>query len=623
MSTLYAAATTVEALAAAWEELLADDRADGMLSPGAARFAAEADERIAQLTAVLADGSFQPRPLTAVEIAKDDGGMRRLAIPPVADRVVEKALAAVLSPVIDVWLGPSSFAYRPGLGVADAVQQVCRLRGEGLSWAVHADIDDCFPSMDVARVRRLLAAIVDDPQLLGVVDLLLARPVAGEGGLRPGRGLAQGAPLSPVLSNLALEQVDDRIREAGFPLVRYGDDVLMLAGSAAEARKGLRVVTEAVRQIHMDVGDDAGVMSFETGFCFLGEDFGPRYPPLLDAHRIVEPATRTVYVGMPGAAVRIEAGRLVVESPDDEELLSVPSGHVERLALFGPVGLSAGARSWALTNDVEVVLASRRGGYLGQLLTGTSRRVQRLRTQLACADAPDRAVPFGRVVVEAKVRKQVVLVQRFTRRDQHEESARAVATMRTLLGILPDAGTIEEIMGIEGAAARAYFQALGVLVPEPLRFEGRSRRPPMDVVNAALSFGYTLLLGEATAALAAAGLDPAIGLLHTPADRRPSLALDLIEEFRPLVVEQVVVTAARNRRLRPEHGRAEEGRIGVLLTKAGRQALIDGYERRMLHTTRGALPGYAGSLRRHLHRQAQRLAAYVERGEPWTGLSWR
>jgi CRISPR-associated protein Cas1 len=623
MGVLFARATTVQALTAAWEELLADDRADGMVSPGAARFAAEADERLKRVAAALADGSFRPRPLTPVEIAKDDGGVRRLAIPPLADRVVEKALAAVLSPVIDPWLGPASFAYRPGLGVADAVQQVCRLRGEGLGWVARADIDDCFPSIDVARVRRLLAAIIDDTDVLAVVDLLLARPVATKTGLRPARGLAQGAPLSPLLSNLALEEVDDRVRDAGFPLVRYGDDMVVLAGSAAEAREGLRLVTEAAREINMDVGKDAAATSFTRGFCFLGEDFGPRYPPVLDDHRIVEPATRTVYVGVPGAGVRIEAGRLVVESPDDERLLSVPSGHVERLALFGPVGLSAGARSWALTNDVEVVFASRRGGYLGQLVTGTSRRVQRLRTQLSCADDPGRTLPFGRAVVEAKIRKQVVLVQRLTRRDRREESARAVATMRTLLGMLPGAGAVEEIMGVEGAAARAYFRALGVLVPQPVRFEGRSRRPPMDVVNAALSFGYTLLIGEATAALAAAGLDPAVGLLHTPADRRPSLALDLIEEFRPLVVDQVVVTAARNGRLGPEHARVEQGRAGVLLTKAGRQALIDGYERRMLHTTRGALPGYAGSMRRHLLRQAQRLAAYVERNQPWTGLSWR
>lgn len=99
--------------------------------------------------------------------------------------------------------------------------------------------------------------------------------------------------------------------------------------------------------------------------------------------------------------------------------------------------------------------------------------------------------------------------------------------------------------------------------------------------------------------------------------------MDLIEEFRPLIVDQVVLTAVRNSRLRPEHARRDEGRAGVLLTQAGREALIDGYERRMLHTTRGALPGFAGSMRRHLHRQAGRVAAYVERGEPWTDLAWR
>jgi CRISPR-associated protein Cas1 len=369
--------------------------------------------------------------------------------------------------------------------------------------------------------------------------------------------------------------------------------------------------------------DTAQVMSFTDGFCFLGEDFGPRYPPTLDQHRIIEPATRTVYIAKPGASVCIEAGRLIVESADDTELLNVPTGHIERLVLFGPVGLSAGARSWALATNIEVIIASRRGHYLGQLVTGSTRRVNRLRALLACADDPARALPFGQAVIEAKIRKQVVLLQRLTRREHHDDLADALDMMRRMLAMLPDADTREEIMGLEGAAARAYFTALGLLVSQPLRFTGRSRRPPMDVVNAALSYGYTLLAGEAVAALAAAGLDPAIGLLHTDAERRPSLALDLIEEFRPLIVDQVVITAARSQRLRLEHGRSEDDRAGILLTEAGREAFIYAYERRMLHTTRGALPGYAGSLRRHLHRQAQRVAAYIEHGTPWTGLSWR
>ncbi|MBN1173572.1 MAG: CRISPR-associated endonuclease Cas1 [Micromonosporaceae bacterium] len=624
MGTLLATVATETALTEAWQDLLANDEADGQLTVGTRRFAADAPAEIARMAVELAEGTYRPRPLAWVVIPKSSGGSRDLHIPPVRDRIVEKAIATVLTPIIDPLLGPASFAYRPGLGVADAVQRVARLRDEGLAWAVRTDIDDCFPTIDTARLRRLLQVMVSDTDLLAIIDALLTRPVRDAPARHRLRGLAQGSPLSPILVNLALEQVDDTVRAAGFPLVRYSDDLAILASGRDEAWEALRVAADAAKEIAMSLGEDkTAIMSFEEGFCFLGEDFGPRYPPVVDTHRIVGPAAKTVYVGMPGAGVRTEAGRIVVESPDDAELLSVPSGHVERLVLFGPVGLSAGARSWALTNQVEVILASRRGGYLGQLSGDGTRRVHRLRAQLAAADDPIRAAVLGRAIVAAKVGKQIVLLQRQTRRGPHETLTHAIAAMRTLVGMLPDATTRDEIMGVEGAAAREYFTALGALMPEPLRFDGRSRRPPLDVVNAALSLGYTILCGEAVAALAAAGLDPAIGVLHALADRRPSLALDLMEEFRPLVVDQVVVEAVNSGRLKPEHGRVDEGRAGVLLTKAGRRAIVDGYERRMLRTTRGALAGFAGSWRRHLYRQAQVMAAWVDTDTPWTGLSWR
>ncbi|MBK8468415.1 MAG: CRISPR-associated endonuclease Cas1 [Actinomycetales bacterium] len=119
-------------------------------------------------------------------------------------------------------------------------------------------------------------------------------------------------------------------------------------------------------------------------------------------------------------------------------------------------------------------------------------------------------------------------------------------------------------------------------------------------------------------------LDPALGLLHSDQDNRPSLALDLQEEFRALIVDQVVAEAIRQRRLRPEHGRTEQGRSGVFLTKAGQTLLLDAYERRMLHRAKGALPDFAGTWRRHLYRQAQRLrAAIMDPTVSFTGLTWR
>jgi CRISPR-associated protein Cas1 len=356
--------------------------------------------------------------MTRVAIPREDGQVRQLHVPTVADRILERAVLAVLTPVIDPWLGPSSFAYRPGLAVADAVQAVARLRDEGLTWVARADVADCFPSIPIAHLQRLLSALVTDDRLVALLTSLLARRSTGEGGIRPVPGLAQGSPLSPLWANLVLTRLDERLLDAGFPITRYSDDFVVAAASHDEAWEAMRVASDAVEELGMHLGSDkSAVMSFAEGFTFLGEDFGPRYPPALDDHRVVEPARRVLYAGLQGSRLRIEAGRLIVESPDDQELLDVPSGLVERIVCFGSVGVSAGVRSWALATGVEQVFLSRRGSYLGHARAGGHRsRVTRLRAQLALADDDPRALGFGRAVVEAKIRKQVVVLRRLARR---------------------------------------------------------------------------------------------------------------------------------------------------------------------------------------------------------------
>jgi CRISP-associated protein Cas1 len=475
-------------------------------------------------------------------------------------------------------------------------------------------------------LRRMLSVLIEDSGLFALIGALLERRAAAHGGAAVVQGLPQGSPLSPLWANLLLAGFDTRVARAGFPLIRYADDLAALAASRDEAWEAMRVMSTAAGELGMPLAaDKSAVMSFEEGFCFLGEDFGPRYPPVLAGHRVDEPDRRVVYLGLQGAHARLESGRLIVESPHDEEMLNVPSGSVERIVCFGAVGISAGLRSWALATDVDLVFLSRRGSYLGHAWpAGSSQRIARLRSQLAFADDDARRLPFARAVVSAKVRKQIVLLQRFARRDNADDVLAGAGQMEHLLAMLPGCGTRDELMGIEGAAAREYFGALARIMPDDMRFTGRSTQPPADLVNAALSYGYAIILGESVSALCAAGLDPAIGFLHTEQERRPSLALDLMEEFRPLIVDQVVIAAARRAELRPEHGHREESIHGVLLTKAGKEILVAGYERRMLQHTRGALPGLSGSLRRHLYRQAERIAACIRDPDTtWTGMSWR
>lgn len=621
MGRLADTAFTDRSLRQAWADVIENDKSDGVLSAGVERFEQDAETRLVRLVTDLAWGAYEPGELSEVRIDGD----RDLQIPTVTDRIVARAILATISPLVDPHLGPASYAYRPGLGVRDAVQAVVQLRDEGLGWVVRSDVDDCFPSLPVGLARRLLGVVVDDEAILAVIDRFLDRAVIDHRGRRRRqRGLPQGCPLSPLMANLVLSQVDAVMLEDGFPMVRYADDVVVATRSQDEAWEALRRLTQAVEEVGMQLGqEDTAVMSFEEGFAFLGEDFGPRYPVRLEEARIDEPERKVLYVALQGGRVRTRDGRVIVETEDDARAIDVPTSHVGRVVCFGSVGVSAGVRSWALATGVDVVFASRRGSYLGSMVGASAGRTDRVRAQILVSDRPEaRTVQVA--IVDAKVAKQIVVLQRFGRREHVEVVGPAIHQLRQCLKLLPGCTSPQEVMGVEGAAAAAYFPALGGILPAELAFAVRSRQPPMDVANSALSFLYTVLLGECVTAAYAAGLDPHIGVLHADQDRRPSLALDLVEEFRPYVVDQVVLEAARSGALQARHGRQEEGRSGVLLTKAGRTNLLSGYERRMLTRTAGALPGFSGTIRRHLYRQAQRLqAAICDPSVEWSGLSWR
>lgn len=613
-----------KALKRAWDEVLANDIADGNLSPGVKRLQEDLDENLATLAGELADGTYEPRQLTPITIAGKNKS-RELHIPHARDRVVARAILHAATPAVDPHLGSGAFAYRPGLGVADAVQAVVALRGEGLGWVLRTDVRDCFPTLPKEVALRRFGVLVEDEHVAHIVGQLLNRTYrASSGGIRTLTGVPQGCPLSPLLANLVLVDLDRRLQRRGFPVVRYADDLVVAAHSETDIREAARIAAAVTEELGMSLNaEKTTVATFDEGFAFLGEDFGPRYPPQLDNHRMEEPQQRVLYVALQGSRVRTADGRVVVESKDNTSVLNVPSSQVGRIVCFGSVGISAGVRTWLLSNDIGVVFASRKGNYLGTMVNpahGT--RPARLRGQLAVTGTLQ-ALNIARAIVLAKITKQQVLLERMNRRPNHEQVSDAVGQLDALIAMLPAATSPMEVMGLEGAAARFYFPCLGTLVPEDLRFEMRSRQPPQDIFNAAISYLYTILLSECVTALHAAGLDPALGILHTEQNNRPSLALDLMEEFRPWIVDQVVTEAAVRKQLRAEHGRREEGR-GVVLTKEGKRVIVDAYERRMLGQVRGSLADFSGSRRRHVYRQAQRLrSAIMSADNEWTGLSWR
>jgi len=176
--------------------------------------------------------------------------------------------------------------------------------------------------------------------------------------------------------------------------------------------------------------------------------------------------------------------------------------------------------------------------------------------------------------------------------------------------------SFESLLGVEGAAARSYFSCLPEMIREdkrlpgePFDFEGRNRRPPKDAVNCLLSYVYSLLVKDCTVTLFAVGFDPYLGLFHRPRFGRPALALDLAEEFRPLIADSVVINLVNNGEVGASDFVVRAG--GVALTAAGRKAVLAAYERRLDTEVTHPVFKYKISYRRVIDVQARLLGAHL------------
>lgn len=267
-------------LAAAWAKVRANAGAAGVDRQTVTAFAADADNQLVSLQRrLLSAQRYVPPPVRRVEIPKPDGRMRPLGIPTVADRVVQQAVVQVIGPVFEAGFTPSSFGYRPGRSASDAVGWVRKAIRSGDRWVAEFDIVGFFDNLRHARLLREVAKVVDDVEVIGLIRRWLQAGVLTEAGLEARQaGTPQGGVISPLLANIYLHRLDVEVRAAGFRLIRYADDFVILA----DRRWKAEAADELVRAILADIGlvvaeAKSGIAKTNTGFEFLGFSFSGRF----------------------------------------------------------------------------------------------------------------------------------------------------------------------------------------------------------------------------------------------------------------------------------------------------------------------------------------------------------
>lgn len=488
------------------------------------------------------------------------------------------------------------------------------------------DPDDTEGRSDVVHARSILLSSADEG-IIARMDLVeaegrVATPVDYKHGKKP--DLPEGA-WDPDRAQVAAQAIV--LRANGYTCDRgvvyymgskdrvdvpITDDLL---GRVREAASSLRAAAVA-GAIPPPLSD-----SPKCGGCSLAGICLPDETAALEAAREVDPdAIRRLYPILPDAVpVYIEeqgayvgkAGETIVVKARGEQVAEVPFLQMSQLALFGNVQVTTQTLHELSRRDIPVCFLSMGGSFYGMMTGFGSRNVELRRAQYRTADDPAACLAIARRIVQAKVRNQRTVLRR------NGEPSESV--LRQMDDLADEAGTATDptsLLGIEGAAARAYFSSFATMIRPrdetgrwTFHFEGRNRRPPLDPVNAMLSFCYSLLAKDCGVVAMAVGFDPHLGFYHTAHHGRQSLALDMMEEFRPLLADSTVITAINTGEIKADD--FVRAARAVNLKPGPRKRLIAAYERRLDQAITHPVFGYKVSYRKILEVQARLLGRHL------------
>lgn len=329
----------------------------------------------------------------------------------------------------------------------------------------------------------------------------------------------------------------------------------------------------------------------------------------------------TLYITEQGTQVQKKGQRLILVR-GEEVLQDIPLIKLDRVVVMGQgINVTTPAMFTLIRHNIDVLYMTQRGGFISRVV-GREHNHTKLRHQQGYAINDGKlGLVIAQAIVRGKVNNQRVLVQR------HSEGAawagRALDSMQRMMHQVAEARTLDEVRGHEGLAAKEYFSLLRQLIRPPRdgdswSFDRREYYPPPDPVNALLSFGYTLLLNDVIAACQIAGLDPDFGFFHAIDFGKPAMALDLEEEFRPLIVDSIVLTGVN----RPLFGlrdfeQAQAKEKGgtqvrpILLKEDARNRFISLYETRVNESIFYPLTGETTTYKRIFQLQAYQMAQVV------------
>ncbi len=329
---------------------------------------------------------------------------------------------------------------------------------------------------------------------------------------------------------------------------------------------------------------------------------------------------QTLYVLETGSYLKKEGETLVIVK-DKQRVETIPAAGLKQLTLAGRASISGAVLDFLINYGIDTVFMTMDGRFRARLLLDDSSHTALRQQQYVRLSDPAYKQGLAAIIVREKLENQSRLLLRRASQYELPELRTVGAQIKALRQKSMDSANLDILRGLEGYGSRLYFSAFGLLLRnEAFHFHGRNRRPPRDPVNALLSFVYTLFTNEVLNGIKSAGLDPYCGALHEISAGRPSLACDLVEEWRP-VAERLVLGLVNRKAIRPDdfvyrdEQQRGEGQLPVSMKPNAARALIAAYQRQLEEQLIYPPTGLKTAVRWIIHSQCRQFAEQLQRGE--------
>lgn len=575
------------------------------------------------------NGTYKVGAVEQRQIVNRKGKKRTISLMNSIDRFIFRALYQKMASEWEKQFSQYSYAYQNNKGVLTAVEQAAKYMEEGKDWSVELDIQNFFDNINHSIIISKLKAGIEDVRVLDLLIAYLTCTLLDDHVFHQmEQGVLQGGPLSPLLANVYMNELDHYMEKQGYSFCRFGDDINIYCSTYEEATVVFSDVTarmEKIEQLPLNHGKTDIFKGINRKY--LGYRF-----EMKDGHVIVKKeqrAYKTVYRDWYTTGIQkmdhnyhlINEGiltkqdfNILFESENGKKYIPVET--TDSLYIYSNVIMSGNFFDFMNQVGLNVSFINKYGEKIGSFVPNNSRRnIKTELKQLRMYDSEKERLDMARRLEIASVSNIRANLRYYQRRKNATELEAAVKDMTDIITKLNEARDINHMMMLEAQARQKYYGCFNsILEGKQIYFDKRTRRPPQDPLNAMISFGNTLLYQRIANEINRTSLDIRIGIVHAAGNRPESLNLDLADLFKPILVDRTIFTLV-NRKMINVNDFVEVENNGIYLNNRAKKIFISEYENKLYQkvTFDGAERTYDYLIKNEI----QKLKKYIENGEKY------